>query len=217
MAPTIAADKDGSSSPAEGGGRQVKAVPDATRRFVADYCARCHNEEHKRGNLDLKPLAYDPADRGNFALWVKVHDRVAAGEMPPDDVKQPEGSAREAFAGGLADRLVASERRRLAGEGRATQRRMNRFEYENALRDLLGVPMAQIASQLPQDGEANRYNKSAEALARPTCTNASSPPRTPGSSPPRCTRSAASARSTRLRRRCCGCARRARRSSPDRR
>src|SRR4051794_36581096 len=164
IAQTVAADNDRSSPPADGGGPQVEAVPDAARTFIADYCTRCHNEERKRGNLVLKSLTYDPADAGNFALWVKVHDRVAAGEMPPEDVKQPEGSVREAFAAGLADTLVASERRRLAGEGRATQRRMNRFEYENALRDLLGVPTAQIATQLPQDGEAHRYNKSAEAL-----------------------------------------------------
>src|SRR5204863_4386892 len=71
---------------------------------------------------------------------------------------------REAFVAALADTFVASEQRQRAGEGRATQRRMNRLEYENALHDLLGVPMAQIAAQLPQDGEAHRYNKSAEAL-----------------------------------------------------
>src|SRR4051794_574666 len=164
IAQTVAADNDRSSPPADGGGPQVEAVPDAARTFIADYCTRCHNEERKRGNLVLKSLTYDPADAGNFALWVKVHDRVAAGEMPPEDVKQPEGSERRAFAAGLADTLVASERRRLAGEGRATRRRMNRFEYENALRDLLGIPMAQLAAQLPQDGEAHRYNKSAEAL-----------------------------------------------------
>jgi hypothetical protein len=58
--PTIAADKDGSSSPADGAGPQVEAVPDAARKFIADYCARCHNDERKRGNLDLKSLAYDP-------------------------------------------------------------------------------------------------------------------------------------------------------------
>jgi hypothetical protein len=164
VAPTIAADNDRSPPPADGAGQQVEAVPDAARTFIDDHCTRCHNEDRKVGNLDLKSLAYDPADAGNFALWVKIHDRVAAGEMPPDDVKQPERSKREAFVAGLADTCLASERRRLAGEGRATQRRMNRFEYENALRDLLGVPMAQIAGQLPQDGEAHRYNKSAEAL-----------------------------------------------------
>ena len=43
-------------------------------------------------------------------------------------------------------------------------RRLNRQEYENALRDLLGVPWAQIANRLPEDGEAYRFNKSGEAL-----------------------------------------------------
>ena len=43
-------------------------------------------------------------------------------------------------------------------------RRLNRHEYENALRDLLGVPWAQIANRLPEDGEAHRFNKSGEAL-----------------------------------------------------
>ena len=52
----------------------------------------------------------------------------------------------------------------LAGEGRATLRRLNRHEYENALRDLLGVPWAQVANRLPEDGEAHRFNKSGEAL-----------------------------------------------------
>src|SRR5213075_421982 len=94
-----------------------------------------------------------------------VHDRVAAGAMPPEDAKQqPDPATRALFVAGLADTCATSEMRRLGSEGRATQRRMNRLEYENALRDLLGIPMAQIASQLPQDGEAHRYNKSAEAL-----------------------------------------------------
>ena len=59
---------------------------------------------------------------------------------------------------------VAAHRAALAGEGRATLRRLNRHEYENALRDLLGVPWAQVADRLPEDGEAHRFNKSGEAL-----------------------------------------------------
>jgi hypothetical protein len=142
----------------------AEAVPDDARTFISDTCARCHNGVKKVGRLDLTTLAYDPEDRGNFAIWVKIHDRVAAGEMPPEEAKQPDPAKRGAFVAELAGTFIASEKRQMAGEGRAVQRRMNRFEYENALRDLLGIPMAQIAGQLPQDGEAYRYNKSAEAL-----------------------------------------------------
>ena len=142
----------------------VEQVGVGAKNFISDNCIRCHNDVKKTARLDLKSLAYDPEDPGNFALWVKIHDRVAAGEMPPEESKQPDPTKRAAFVASLADTFVASESRQMAGEGRSTQRRMNRFEFENALRDLLGVPTAQIANQLPQDGEAYRFNKSDEAL-----------------------------------------------------
>src|SRR5207249_2117054 len=49
-------------------------------------------------------------------------------------------------------------------EGRATQRRLNRYEYENTLRDLLHAPWLQIRDSLPEDGEAYRFNKVGDAL-----------------------------------------------------
>jgi hypothetical protein len=52
----------------------------------------------------------------------------------------------------------------MAKEGRATQRRLNRYEYENALRDLLYAPWLQIKDSLPEDGEAYRFNKIGDAL-----------------------------------------------------
>jgi hypothetical protein len=132
--------------------------------FVGDHCTSCHNAEDKKGRLDLTTLTFDPKDAANLAVWVKVHDRVAAGEMPPKSRPRPDAAGRKAFVGELAKSIVAAERGALAGEGRATLRRLNRHEYENALRDLLAVPWAQVANRLPEDGEAHRFNKSGEAL-----------------------------------------------------
>ena len=84
--------------------------------------------------------------------------------MPPKSRARPDAARQKAFVEGLAQSIVAAERAALAGEGRAILRRLNRHEYENALRDLLGVPWAQIANRLPEDGEAHRFNKSGEAL-----------------------------------------------------
>lgn len=138
------------------------AEPD--QAFVRDHCAGCHNAEDKKGRLDLTTLAFDPKDSANLAVWVRVHDRVAAGEMPPKSRPRPDAAAQKGFVEGVAKSIVAAERAALAGEGRATLRRLNRHEYENALRDLLGVPWAQVADRLPEDGEAHRFNKSGEAL-----------------------------------------------------
>jgi hypothetical protein len=140
----------------------VVAEPDKV--FLGDHCTGCHNAEDKKGRLDLTSLAFDPTDPSDLAVWVKVHDRVAAGEMPPKGKARPDTAGQTRFLDGLAGSIVAAERAALAGEGRATRRRLNRTEYENALRDLLGVPWAQVAGRLPEDGEAHRFNKSGEAL-----------------------------------------------------
>lgn len=134
------------------------------KAFITAHCASCHNDTDKKGRLDLTGLAFDPNDAANVAVWVKVHDRVHAGEMPPASRRRPDAAGQTAFVDGLARSIISAERAALAGEGRATRRRLNRHEYENALRDLLGVPWAAIANRLPEDGEAHRFNKSGEAL-----------------------------------------------------
>ena len=132
--------------------------------FVGEHCASCHDGANKKGRLDLTTLAFKSNDPANLAMWIKVHDRVKAGEMPPKGEARPDPVRQGEFVERLARSIVAAERAALAGEGRSIQRRLNRYEYENALRDLLGVPWAQIAGRLPEDGEAHHFNKSAEAL-----------------------------------------------------
>jgi hypothetical protein len=156
----------GADAPAQSPNLAVRTagIPDNVQTFLTENCTDCHNATDKVGRLDLTSLAYEPADGANFALWTRIHDRVKAGEMPPPDMPRPAAAASAAFVKSLAGTLVASELDLMGGEGRAVQRRMNRYEYEDALRDLLGLPMAQIKDKLPQDGEAYRFNKSAEAL-----------------------------------------------------
>src|SRR3954454_10427863 len=55
--------------------------------FTEKYCASCHDDVEAKGGLDLSSLSFDPADAANFARWVKIHDRLAAGEMPPKKKK----------------------------------------------------------------------------------------------------------------------------------
>jgi hypothetical protein len=132
--------------------------------FVQNHCSECHDAETKKGDLDLTALKLDVANPTNFSKWVLVHDRVAAGEMPPKKKARPAPAELEAFTQSVASALTAVEQERSAREGRATQRRLNRYEYENALRDLLHAPWLQIKDWLPEDGEAHRFNKSGDAL-----------------------------------------------------
>ncbi len=102
--------------------------------FFKDNCVDCHDQDTFSGRLDLTTLEYHPEDGANFALWVKVHDRVQAGEMPPEKKKaRPDPVKTRSFLAGMDAMLKDSERTLMAGEGRALERRLNRYEYENAV------------------------------------------------------------------------------------
>jgi hypothetical protein len=136
-------------------------VPQA---FLEDHCYECHSTESKKGGLDLTALAFQPDDARQFTTWVKVFDRVTAGEMPPKKRARPAPGEVQDFTSAVARGLLTTEQKRIASEGRATRRRLNAYEYENALRDLLSAPWLQVKEQFPDDGEAFRYNRSGEAL-----------------------------------------------------
>jgi hypothetical protein len=140
------------------------ALLPAVKPFIETHCADCHDGVMKEANLDLTALPFDPENPANLATWIKVHDRVQAGEMPPKKKARPEAGALDAFVKSMATTLTTSEQAIIARDGRAMQRRLNRYEYENTLRDLLNVPWVQIKNRLPEDGEAYRYNKAGEAL-----------------------------------------------------
>jgi hypothetical protein len=133
--------------------------------FTGKYCTDCHNTTAKVGGLDLATLTFDPANPVNFAEWVKLHDRVQAGEMPPKVItKRPDAAEQQAFLQILGQLLTVAEQKTSAAMGRATDRRLNAYEYENALRDLLHAPWLEVKGQFPEDGEAYRFNKSSNVL-----------------------------------------------------
>jgi Protein of unknown function (DUF1592)/Protein of unknown function (DUF1588)/Protein of unknown function (DUF1585)/Protein of unknown function (DUF1587)/Protein of unknown function (DUF1595)/Planctomycete cytochrome C len=134
------------------------------RSFIDGHCVSCHDGESKKGGLDLDTLAFDPANAQNFSRWVKVFGRVSAGEMPPKKSPRPEPKEAESFSRSLASALIAADRERVARDGRAGRRRLNRHEYENALRDLLSAPWLEVKEMLPEDGVAHRFNKVGDAL-----------------------------------------------------
>ncbi|MBX3742928.1 MAG: DUF1588 domain-containing protein [Akkermansiaceae bacterium] len=144
--------------------RSQAAPPAGIPEILENRCTDCHDAETKKGNLDLTALPFDLEDPKTFAKWVKVHDRVLEHEMPPKNKDQPDAAEREKLLGGLSTALAAADALKIRTAGRSTWRRMNRYEYENTLRDLLGAPWLQVKDMLPEDGESQRFNKVGDAL-----------------------------------------------------
>ncbi|MBV8879431.1 MAG: DUF1592 domain-containing protein [Planctomycetaceae bacterium] len=132
--------------------------------YLEKHCVECHDAETKKGNLDLTALKADFANPDTFSRWVKVYDRVQAGEMPPKKKAAPAPTETQAMLGALKKSLLAADRARLDAQGRTAVRRLTRGEYENTVRDLFGLRRIILESTLPSDGMANGFDKSSEAL-----------------------------------------------------
>lgn len=133
--------------------------------FLEKHCTECHDADSKKGGLDLTALKLDLQDQQIFAEWVKIEDKVGAGEMPPKKKARPEVADLSSFTNALAASLMTAEKERIASNGRATERRLNRYEYEDTLRDLFSLPYLEVKSFLPEDTEAYGFNKVGDALA----------------------------------------------------
>jgi hypothetical protein len=137
----------------------IGAVP-AFQPFLEEHCTDCHDGDVKKGDLDLTTLSTDPSDSGALKKWVRVFDRVASGEMPPAKKKQPAANAVQDFMGALGADLV----KKSDAQKGTVLRRLNRQEYQNTMRDLLGVPV-NVIDTLPEDGRAHGFDNIGEALS----------------------------------------------------
>lgn len=131
----------------------------ADNPFLEQHCYDCHDAETKKGELDLTALTFDAK---HLNQWVKVHDAVERGEMPPKKKQQPPAGERAAFVRELDARLMAAEA--ADKSSRVRMRRMTRVEFQNTLQDLLALPRLDIMGMLPTDGRVAGYDKIAGAL-----------------------------------------------------
>lgn len=139
-------------------------MPEALNRVIENHCADCHDDLDPKGGLDLFSLEFDLEDAHLTERWVKVHDLLAAGEMPPKEKSRLGDAERAEAVEVLAGRILEVQRAAYARQGRSVSRRMNRFEYQNVLRDLLHDPTLKVADQLPLDGEVHGFAKVGSAL-----------------------------------------------------
>src|SRR5262249_52317830 len=139
----------------------VAATP--ARELVTKYCVTCHNERSKTANLLL-----DKADAervfNSAETWEKVIVKLRSRAMPPPGRRRPDNATYDEVASWLETALdhdAASH----PNPGRpADLHRLNRAEYANAVRDLLGVEI-DAASMLPPDAQAYGFDTNADALA----------------------------------------------------
>ena len=143
------------------------AEPDlaAVRTLLDASCVDCHGEFYAENGLRLDAVALDLSDltADRLATLVKVHDRVAAGEMPPAEAEPLDPTAAHGMTAALGVRLHEADHARQCELGRTRLRRLSRTEYAHAVADLLHVDIL-LKGLLPGDAVAHGFDKTVDAL-----------------------------------------------------
>ena len=136
-----------------------KAGTTPERGLVEQYCVGCHSERGKAGGLSLAGVDLNEAHNAEIAE--KVVRKLRGGLMPPAGNRRPDNATAAAFVTALEKTIDA--RATVAAAGRVPLRRLNRREYVNAVRDLLGLNI-DGKSFLPDDNIKGHFDNNATAL-----------------------------------------------------
>ncbi|MCY4025027.1 MAG: DUF1592 domain-containing protein [Acidobacteria bacterium] len=140
------------------------AVP-AQQAFITQYCVTCHSQGLQTGGLVL-----ETADLGDVSAdaetWEKVVRKLHGGLMPPPGAPRPDRTTSEAFVSWLETQLDRAAAARPNPGRTETFHRLNRAEYRNAVRDLLGLDI-DVSSLLPADGSSYGFDNMAGVLQVP--------------------------------------------------
>lgn len=130
--------------------------------FVTKTCAGCHNDKRKSGNFSWSGVDFAHPEQSAQSVEKAIR-MLHAGMMPPPGIPRPDSSTMKAFVRGLEtgiDQAAAVH----PDAGAPSLHRLNRTEYHNSIRDLLGIDV-EVASLLPADDKSHGFDNMADVLS----------------------------------------------------
>jgi mono/diheme cytochrome c family protein len=122
------------------------------RPLLETYCFNCHGGDKVKGDVSLASAKSDEAIQAGPKLWQRILTQLSDQTMPPVSKPQPSMVQRQLLIDYITHRLENLDLAKLPKDpGRVTIRRLNRNEYDNTMRDLLGVN-TRPADTFPADG-----------------------------------------------------------------
>lgn len=127
-------------------------LPDTVKAFLTNHCVACHDGADGAGGLDLSTLQGTLDAPGEMARWIRIFDRVQAGEMPPKDSNRPKPNEIDGFLGETRKWLSTHQRTQWETLGRVRGRRLTNVQLDRTLHDLLGIdiPLAKLMTEEPR-------------------------------------------------------------------
>ena len=128
-------------------------------------CVHCHGPDKQKGKFRVDTLNPDMLKGEDLEWWLEVFDVVSNGEMPPEDADAHlEGHERASVVDWLSGELHQASLLKRSAKGRSSFRRLTRYEYDYALRDLLGLDYSLIDRLPPETASEDGFKNSSELL-----------------------------------------------------
>jgi hypothetical protein len=143
--------------------KKTDAVEKVIAPFVAKHCVQCHGPKKKNANLTLHIYQDEKSILKDRKKWHEVQRMVHSGEMPPEKQPRPDLKDTDAFLKAINDIFIAADSNGRRDPGRVTMRRLNRAEYNNTIRDLVGVDF-KPADDFPADDVGYGFDNIGDVL-----------------------------------------------------
>lgn len=132
--------------------------------LLRQYCADCHTGNEARGDFLLPQDSNESSIVAQRATWERLTDLITMGVMPPADTPQIPAGDKEKILSYADSVLLHASRSEDTDPGRVIVRRLNRFEYNNTIRDLLGINF-EPADDFPSDDVGYGFDNIGEILS----------------------------------------------------
>ena len=147
------------ANPVDQAGFQSSVQP-----FMAKACYGCHNAKLASGGLDLHLYGTTEAVAKDRQRWELILDKLRSGQMPPPGMPRPPQAGLNAATAWISTELDREDSLIQPDPGHTTARRLNRTEYNNSIRDLLGVN-SNPAAEFPPDDSGYGFDDIGDVLS----------------------------------------------------
>jgi Protein of unknown function (DUF1592)/Protein of unknown function (DUF1588)/Protein of unknown function (DUF1587)/Protein of unknown function (DUF1585)/Protein of unknown function (DUF1595)/Planctomycete cytochrome C len=132
--------------------------------FLSRNCYSCHDSRSKNADVNLEVFTSRASMLADPDTWQKVMSKMSTGQMPPPGRPRPDEAAVRRIVDWIASELDRAELAAPPDPGHVTARRLNRTEYDNTVRDLLGVDL-RPAEDFPQDDTGYGFDNNGDVLS----------------------------------------------------
>jgi hypothetical protein len=162
----LAADSPNVPSTRTAGKRETTAAESfesSVQPLLSNTCAPCHNSQLASGGLNLSVFSTPASITEHREGWEKILQKLRTGQMPPPGAERPPVAQINALIGFVQSQFERHDRGIRSDPGRVTVRRLNRNEYSNTIRDLLGVEF-RADKDFPTDDSGHGFDNIGDVL-----------------------------------------------------